>query len=145
MTTGCLTFSLLKELGSAVWVSDNTQRLEPSYFVSFGFYVSPYITIVHIIFHFLWGHLGPLWCIRRWSSANTYARGRKQCCKLHYCLWRVSIKPRLSFSNRQCVLCFQRQSFYVYFASFSKKLSFVSRRYLDVTGSSMLILELCLT
>ena len=37
---------------------------------------------------------------------------RKQCCKLHYCLWRVSIKPRLSFSNLQCVLCFQRQSFW---------------------------------
>ena len=25
-------------------------------------------------------------------SAHVYARGRKQCCKLHYCLWRVSIK-----------------------------------------------------
>ena len=25
----------------------------------------------------------------KWSSARVYARGRKQCCKLHYCLWRV--------------------------------------------------------
>ena len=24
--------------------------------------------------------------------------GRKQCCKRHYCLWRISIKPRLPFS-----------------------------------------------
>ena len=24
---------------------------------------------------------------------HVYAKGRKQCCKHHYCLWRVSIKP----------------------------------------------------
>ena len=39
--------------------------------------------------------LGPLWNLGKWSSAHVYARGRKQCCKLHYCL---SIKPRLPFS-----------------------------------------------
>ena len=32
--------------------------------------------------------------------------------KLHYCLWRVSIKPRLPFSYLWRVLCFQRQSFW---------------------------------
>ena len=58
------------------------------------------------------GSLGPLWYIRRWSSAHVYARGRKQCCKLHYCLWRVSIKSRLPFSDLWYVLCFQRQSFW---------------------------------
>ena len=31
-------------------------------------------------------------------SVHVYARGHKQCCKLHYCLCRVSIKPRLPFS-----------------------------------------------
>ena len=25
--------------------------------------------------------LGPLWYIRKWRSAQVYARGRKQCCK----------------------------------------------------------------
>ena len=44
------------------------------------------------------GIIGPLWYPWNWSSAHVYARGRKQCCKLHYCLWRVSIKPRLPFS-----------------------------------------------
>ena len=42
----------------------------------------------------------PLWYIWKWRSAHIYARGRRQSCKLHYCLWRVSIKPRLTFSNR---------------------------------------------
>ena len=32
------------------------------------------------------------------SVAYVYARGRKQCRKFHYCLRRVSIKPRLPFS-----------------------------------------------
>ena len=36
------------------------------------------------------GSLGPLWYIWKWSSAHVYSRGRKQCCKLYYCLWRVS-------------------------------------------------------
>ena len=45
------------------------------------------------------GSLDPLWYIWKWSSAHVYARGRKQCCKFHYCLWRVSIKPSLPFSN----------------------------------------------
>ena len=45
------------------------------------------------------GSLGPLWYIWKWSSAHVYARGRKQCCKLHFCLWRVSIKTRLPFSD----------------------------------------------
>ena len=64
------------------------------------------------LFHTLWGSLGPLWSLWKWSSAHVYARGRKQCCKLHYCLWRVSIKPRLPCSYLLCVLCFQRQSFW---------------------------------
>ena len=34
-----------------------------------------------------------------WSSAHVYARGRKQCCKIHYCLWRVSIKPKLPITK----------------------------------------------
>ena len=58
------------------------------------------------------GSLDPLWYIWRWSSAHVYTRGRKQCCKLHYCLWRVAIKPRLPLSDLWCVLCFQRQSFW---------------------------------
>ena len=58
------------------------------------------------------GSLGPLWNFWIWCSAHVYARGRKQCCKLHYCLWRISIKPRLPFSSLWCVLCFQRQSFW---------------------------------
>ena len=58
------------------------------------------------------GSLGPWWCIWKWTSAFVYARGRKQCCKLRYCLWRVSIKPGLPFSNPYCILCFQRQSFW---------------------------------
>ena len=44
------------------------------------------------------GSLGSLWNLCKWSSAHVYARGCKQCCKLHYCLWRVSIKPWLPFS-----------------------------------------------
>ena len=43
------------------------------------------------------GSLGPLWNLWKWSSAHVYARGRKQCCNFHCCLWRVSIKPRLHF------------------------------------------------
>ena len=31
---------------------------------------------------------------------------------LHYCLWKVKIKPSLPFSNLWCVLWFQRQSFW---------------------------------
>ena len=31
-------------------------------------------------------------------SAHVYARGRKQCCKLRYCLGRVLIKPTPLFS-----------------------------------------------
>ena len=50
--------------------------------------------------------------ILKWSSAHVYARGRKQWCKLHYCLWRVSIKPRLPFSNPWCILF--PKAFYVY-------------------------------
>ena len=33
---------------------------------------------------FLLRSLGPLWYISKWSSAHVYARGRKQCCILHY-------------------------------------------------------------
>ena len=43
--------------------------------------------------------LGPLWYHWKWSSAHVYVRGRKQCCKLYYCLWRVSIKLRLPLSD----------------------------------------------
>ena len=60
--------------------------------------VSMYFTIVQIIFSFPLGSMGPLWYLWRWSSAHVYASGRKQCCKLHYCLWRVPINPRLPFS-----------------------------------------------
>ena len=42
--------------------------------------------------------LGPLLYLWKWSSAYVYARGRKQCCTPYYCLWRISIKPRLPFS-----------------------------------------------
>ena len=42
--------------------------------------------------------LGPSWYLWKWGYV--YARGcRKQCCKLHYCLWRVSVKQRLPFSS----------------------------------------------
>ena len=50
----------------------------------------------HIFISF--GITGILWYLWKWSSTHVYARGRKQYCKLHYCLWRVSIKPRLPFS-----------------------------------------------
>ena len=45
------------------------------------------------------GSLGPLWYLWKWSSAHVYARGSKLCCKLLYCIWRVSVKPGLTFSN----------------------------------------------
>ena len=57
------------------------------------------------------GSLGPIRYIWR-CSWHVYARGSKQCCKRHYCLWRASIKPRLPFSYLWCILCFQRQSFW---------------------------------
>ena len=47
-------------------------------------------TIVQIMFSFPLGSLGPLWYLWKWSSANVYTRGHKQCCKLHYCLFNVS-------------------------------------------------------
>ena len=50
------------------------------------------------------GSLGSLWYLWKWSSAHVYASVRKQCCQIHYCLWRVSIKPRLAF-------CFEREFF----------------------------------
>ena len=53
---------------------------------------------MQFIVSFSLGSLGLLWYLWKWSSAHVYARGRKQCCKLYYCLWRVSIKPRLPFS-----------------------------------------------
>ena len=80
--------------------------------------VSPYFTIVQIIFPL--GSLDPLWYIWKWSSAHVYARGCKQCCKLHYYLWRISIKPRLPFSSLLCVLCFQRPSFWRFFTFHAK-------------------------
>ena len=55
-------------------------------------------------YYYFFGIIGPLWNLWRWSSVQVYARGRKQCCKLHYCLWRVSINPRLPFSLS--VMCF---------------------------------------
>ena len=48
----------------------------------------------------------------KWSSAHVYAWGCKKCCKPQFCLWRVSIKPRLPFPNPQCVFCFQGQCFW---------------------------------
>ena len=63
-----------------------------------GLNVSSYFTIVQTRFSFPLGLLGPLWFIWKWSSAHVYARGRKPYCKLHYCLWKVSIKPKLPFS-----------------------------------------------
>ena len=50
-----------------------------------------------------------LWYLWKRSSAHVYARGHKQSCKLHHCLWSVSIKPR-PFFCLSCVHCFQRQS-----------------------------------
>ena len=46
--------------------------------------------------------LGPLWNLWKWSSAHVYARGRKQCCILHYCLRSVSIKPTPIFLSVVC-------------------------------------------
>ena len=64
----------------------------------------PYFTIVQIIFSFPLGSLVPLLYLWKWIYAHAYTRGRKECCKLHYCLWRVSIKPRLPFSI--CIVFF---------------------------------------
>ena len=63
------------------------------------------------------GSLGPLWDLWKWNSAHVYARGRKQCCKLHYCLWNVSIKPRLPFSNVMYSSFPKEFFFYVYFTT----------------------------
>ena len=57
-------------------------------------YTPESLVAIYIIVHhhsadyisFPLGSLGPLWYIWKWSSAHVYARGRKQCCKLHYCL-----------------------------------------------------------
>ena len=68
------------------------------------------------------GSLDPMWIIWKWSSVHVCARVRRQCCNLHYCLWRVSIKPRLSFSNLRCVLCFQRQSFSCLFIEYDSNI-----------------------
>ena len=56
---------------------------------------SPYFTIVQIIFHFLWDH---------WTHCGIFENGVLLIYtlegKFHYCLWRVSIKPRVLFSNQ---------------------------------------------
>ena len=57
-----------------------------------------YFTIVQIIFFSFIGSLGPWWYLWKCSSAHLYANGRNQCCKIHYCFWRGSIKLRLPFS-----------------------------------------------
>ena len=59
--------------------------------------------------------LGPLWYIWKRSSAHVYARGRKQFCKLHYCLWRVSIKRDSHFLLRSVFFVSKGNLFGVYF------------------------------
>ena len=63
---------------------------------------------MHIIFHFLWDHWAKCGIF---ENAHIHARGRKQRCRLHECLWRVSIKPRLPFSNPKCVFLFPKAIF----------------------------------
>ena len=46
-----------------------------------------YFTIVQVIFSFPLGSYSQLWYLWKWGSVHVYARGRKQCCKLLYCLW----------------------------------------------------------
>ena len=72
-------------------------------------------TIVQIIFLFYLGPFGPFWYLWKWSAAHVYARGRKQCCKLRYCLWRVSIKPRLPFSVSNVFFVSKGSRLYFYF------------------------------
>ena len=57
-----------------------------------------YVLIVQIIFLVTLGLLSLFWCLWKQSSAYIYTRGRKQCCELHNCLWRISIKPTFIFS-----------------------------------------------
>ena len=54
-----------------------------------------YSTDYNFIF---FGIIEPILVSLEWSCIHVYARGCKQCCKLHYCLLRISIKPRLPFS-----------------------------------------------
>ena len=77
--------------------------------------VSLYITIVQIVFSFPLGSLGNLWYLWKWRSAHVYAGECKQCCKLHYCLWRVSIKPGLPFSICNLFFVSKGNLFYFYF------------------------------
>ena len=60
----------------------------------------------------LWAHCG---IFDHWAYYGILENGlplysgRKPCCELHYCLWRVSIKPKLTFSI--CSVFVQRQPF----------------------------------
>ena len=69
---------------------------------------------MQIIFSFPLGSLVPLWSLWKWSSAHVYARGRKPCCKLHYCLSRLSIKARLPFSICNVFFVSKGNLFYFY-------------------------------
>ena len=59
----------------------------------------------------------------KWYFSLQNFRGRKQCCKLHYCLWRVSIKPETSQSDKYSLVlydlvivhCFKRLRWYCYY------------------------------
>ena len=110
------------KLHYCLWSLNKTET--PFFLIRSVFFVSKAIVLKYISLHCSWcycrvavaerlpvhhhsadhiplplGSLGLLWFIWKWNSAHVNASGRKQCCKLHYCLWRVSIKPRLTFSN----------------------------------------------
>ena len=53
--------------------------------------------LCRLYFHFLWDHRAHCCSFENGVYAHVCARGRKQCCKLHYCLWRVSLKLSLPF------------------------------------------------
>ena len=82
--------------------------------------IEPFCVIYYVIFQ--WRDRGPLRRLTIYSnilllrpllgpakSAHVYARGRKQCFKLHYWLWRVSVKP-IFISCNENIQIFTRAS-----------------------------------
>ena len=67
----------------------------------------------HIFISF--GIIGPIVISLKMEFCYVFARGRRQCCKLHYCLCRVSIKQRLPFSICYVFLVSKGNLFYFYF------------------------------
>ena len=56
--------------------------------------------------------------VARQASAHVYARRRKQYCKLHYCLWKISMKPNSHFLIHSVFFVSKGNLFfYIYFTT----------------------------